>query len=245
MKWHALLLFVTMVILSGCSSRTIVISPEEIPIQVVDQKISEPVAMASPIPAVPRKPLIAIDAGHGGEDFGTASLTKPTLNEKTLNLATARMLQLFLQQMGYRTLMTRSDDTFISLNGRAELANNQSADLFVSVHYNSAPSPKAEGIEIFYFRSEQNQERSDTSKKLAERILNRVLANSNAKSRGVKHGNLAVIKKTNMPAVLIEGGFMTNDSELKNLRDASYIKGLAWGMAQGIQEYLKSSSIRK
>ncbi|MFS6835649.1 N-acetylmuramoyl-L-alanine amidase family protein, partial [Staphylococcus aureus] len=136
------------------------------------------------------------------------------------------------------TEMTRKTDTFVTLDGRAKFANDRKPDLFVSVHFNSAPSAQAHGIEVFYYRSEQDVERSATSKELAEKILQKVLVNTEAKSRGVKHGNLAVIRKTTMPAVLIEGGFLTNEQEFQKLRDSAYIKKLAWGIAQGIQDFL-------
>ena len=135
--------------------------------------------------------------------------------------------------------MTRKDDTFITLDERANFANQIKPRLFVSVHYNSAPSADAEGIEVFYYRSEEDKGRTDQSKKLAHAILNRVIANTQAKSRGVKHGNLAVIRETNMPAVLIEGGFMTNDKEMDKIKDPAYIKQIAWGIAKGVDDWIK------
>ncbi len=95
------------------------------------------------------------------------------------------------------------------------------SDLFVSVHYNSAPSTSAEGIEVFYYGSDKGKERTQASKQLADSVLKNVIETTQAKSRGIKHGNLAVVRKTNMPAILVEGGFLTNEKEiikaLKNL----------------------------
>lgn len=65
---------------------------------------------------------------------------------------------------------------------------------------------------------------------------------TDAKSRGVKHGDLAVVRETNMPAVLVEGGFLSNEVELQKLKNAAYIKKVAWGIAQGIQDYLNLSN---
>ena len=143
--------------------------------------------------------------------------------------------------MGYQTAMTRKDDTFVSLDGRAQFANGLKPVLFVSIHFNSAPAVKAEGVEVFYYRSDQNKERSAISKLLAENILNKIISNTDAKSRGVKHGNLAVIRKTTMPAVLVEGGFLTNETEYQKLKDVSYIRRLMWGIAQGIQTFTNNS----
>lgn len=184
--------------------------------------------------------LIVIDPGHGGKDIGTHSLKPIKYKEKTLNLTTARALNEYLRKMGYQTLMTRSDDRFISLVKRAEFANAKQPKLFVSVHYNSAPNPDAEGVEIFFYDSEKAKERSIASKKLGESIMNQIVINTEAKSRGVKHGNLAVVRETNMPAILVEGGFLTNKEELKRILNTSYQKRIAWGIAQGIQDYLEN-----
>lgn len=193
--------------------------------------------------------LIVIDAGHGGKDYGTYSEKPPIYLEKSLNLATARMLRNFLQQMGYQTLMTRTQDEFISLEERAAFANNQKNDakIFVSLHYNSCPNPLAEGIEVYYYSKDANKRRVTSSKHLGDVILDHVCRTTQAKSRGVRQGNFAVIRNTTMPAVLIEGGFLTNEVEVVRIKDAAYLKRLAWGVAQGIhlfaqQELRKSKA---
>lgn len=202
-----------------------------LPVQVFDEttpELSEP----------KKPPLIVVDAGHGGDDFGTRSASKPKYHEKSLNLTTALILSDFLQKMGYRILMTRSKDEFITLQKRAEFANDRQADLFVSVHYNSAPSKKAEGIEVFYYKSDEDKSRSSESRKLAASVLAQLTQLTKAKSRGVKHGNFAVIRETKMPAVLVEAGFLTNEDEMEKIKDPAYVKSVAWGIAQGIQAYL-------
>jgi N-acetylmuramoyl-L-alanine amidase len=189
-----------------------------------------------------RQILITIDAGHGGEDFGAHSSTMPIYHEKNLNLSVAKMLQHFLKEQGYSTMMTRMTDDFISLDRRAEFANNQNSTLFVSMHFNSAPSKEADGIEVFYYRSQQDPRRTELSKELAQSVLDQVIDQTGAKSRGVKHGNLAVIRQTTMPAVLVEGGFLTNDEETQRIKDPSYLKKLAWGVSLGIQDYLAAQN---
>lgn len=184
------------------------------------------------------QPLIAIDAGHGGEDFGTQSLGKPKYQEKHLNMSTAQMVKKFLEQFGYKVVMTRNDDSFISLEKRASFANQQKPKLFVSIHYNSAPSKEAEGVEVYYYNGDANKPRAIQSKLLARALLDKVIGNTQAKSRGVKHGNFAVIRDTNMPAVLIEGGFLTNADEMEKLKSAAYLKSIALGIAQGVHEYV-------
>lgn len=191
---------------------------------------------------VSKKDIIIIDPGHGGEDFGTHSLTKPKYQEKYLNLSTALLVKEYLEKMGYKPILTRATDVFITLENRAEIANKRNADLFVSVHYNSAPSSQADGIEVYYYQSDKNPKRSKASKKLAEVTLKYVLENTKAKSRGVKNGNFAVIRETEMPAILVEGGFLTNEQEMDKIKDPTYMKSLAWGIAQGIDEFLSSGS---
>lgn len=184
--------------------------------------------------------LIIIDPGHGGEDYGTHSLGKPVYHEKYLTLSTAKLLNSYLQNLGYRTLMTRETDIFIPLEKRAEMANNQSPTLFVSVHYNSAPNRDAQGIEVFYYRNDTNSIRVKKSKVLAEKVLSCLIKNTKAKDRGIKNGNFCVIRETAMPAILIEAGFLTNQEELEKIKTSQYIKSLAWGIAQGIDQYLKT-----
>lgn len=189
-------------------------------------------------PLLVKKQVIVLDPGHGGHDAGTQSISKPRYQEKSLNLVTAKFVRSFLQQLGYQVLMTREDDTFIALDKRAEFANENKPALFVSIHYNSAPSAEAEGVEVFFYQSKENKERTQKSKRLAQIVLKNILEQTKAKSRGVKAGNYAVIRETNMPAVLIEGGFVTNEAELQNLKDPTYLKRIAWGIAQGIDDYL-------
>lgn len=199
----------------------------------------KPIAMTPPPPIrVIRKGLIVVDAGHGGEDQGAVSPFKPKYMEKSLNLVTARLVKGYLEQLGYQIFMIRNSDVAVQLNERAVIANKQDPILFVSVHYNSAPSPQAEGIEVFYFKSDEDKSRTKSSKALGQSILDKVLEATSAKSRGVKHGNLAVIRETKMPAVLVEGGFLTNADEMDKIKDPDYVKKLAWGIAQGIDDYL-------
>ena len=213
----------------GCSRKVTI---EEAPPPIPQRTIT-------PLKPFFRKGLIVIDAGHGGQDMGTQSLAEPKTQEKHLTLTTTLMLNQYLKKLGYQTLLTRAEDFFVPLDLRSAFANSNKASLFVSVHYNSAPSTQAEGVEVYFYQSDKDKTRSDKSKQLAEKVLNRVIANTHAKSRGVKHGNFAVIRETKMPAILVEGGFVTNDRELRNLRNPEYLKKIAESIAQGINDYLK------
>ncbi|KAF3362188.1 hypothetical protein PHSC3_001254 [Chlamydiales bacterium STE3] len=219
--------FLLLIVAVGCaSSRQHHVPPYSL------QKKEEPSACK------PYK-MIVIDPGHGGEDFGTHSHVKPRYQEKYLNLTTARMLKGYLQDLGYQTIMTRDDDKFIPLLTRASFANEQQSVLFVSVHFNSAPSKEAQGIEVYFYENDKNKTRVNKSKKLAEQVLKCVIHQTKAKSRGVKHGNFAVIRETTMPAILVEGGFLTNEEEMRKIKNPDYLKKLALGMAKGIDSYLR------
>lgn len=205
------------------------------------------IAMAMP-PAIKKTPrrnqwVIVVDPGHGGHDYGTHSLGKPKYHEKYLNLSTAEMLKKFLQQYGYKVVMTRSDDIFIPLEERAQFANNLHTKLFVSVHYNSAPNTDAEGVEVFYCRSDSDKSRVSESKLLAQCVLDKILKNTRANSRGVKHGNFAVIRQTKMPAILVEGGFLTNTAEMDKIKTLAYQKKMAQSIAQGIKDFLAKENV--
>lgn len=228
----------------SCSRQELVDSPYPVPIPpyAVPEYIA-PAPEDEPISLIPppvSAPLVVIDAGHGGKDLGTESMKEPKYQEKILNLTTAKYLSQNLQKMGYRVVMIRKDDTFISLDKRAEIANNLKPALFVSVHYNSAPSEQADGIEVFYYKSDNDKSRTTASKKLGDEVLKQLLVQTNARSRGVKHGNLAVVRETNMPAILVEGGFLTNPDERRNIMDIAYQRKIALGIAKGIDKYLKS-----
>lgn len=182
------------------------------------------------------KPLIILDPGHGGSDEGAKV---HFFMEKSLTLMTSLLLRKHLTEMGYRVIMTRSKDVFIPLHRRVSIANKTKAVLFVSVHYNSSPSPDAHGIEIFYYNGNQPA-RAQQSRKLGNFILKELISQTHALSRGVKSGNFHVIRETSMPAVLVEGGFMTNKEERSNLRDKGYLEKIAKGTALGIDKYVKN-----
>jgi N-acetylmuramoyl-L-alanine amidase len=186
-------------------------------------------------PIVEKKPLIMLDPGHGAFDQGAKSFG---CEEKNLCLLTALHLKDILIDRGYRIEMTRTQDAFVSLEKRTEIANMSRCELFVSVHYNAARSQDASGIEVFYTEGSGGS-RSAHSKRLAHSVLNRLVQETGAKSRGVKVGNFHVIRETKMPAILVEGGFMTHPVEGKLLTSLEYIHQIAEGIAEGVDRYVK------
>lgn len=181
------------------------------------------------------KPLIILDPGHGGTDEGAKV---NTFMEKKIALTTALLTKKHLEELGYRVIMTRSRDVYLTLPRRASIANKMKGSLFVSVHFNSSSSVEAQGIEIFYYDSKEMW-RTRASKRLASCILSGTIHQTDAISRGIKRGNFHVIRETEMPAVLVEGGFITNKDERSKLRDRAYLDRLSVGIAQGIDKYMK------
>lgn len=183
---------------------------------------------------IPVAPLIILDPGHGGTDEGAKV---QTVLEKKIALTTAMLTKKQLEALGYRVIMTRSRDIFLTLPRRVAIANKSKAALFVSIHYNSSPNATAKGIEIYYYEA-KGENRTRDSKKLANHILYQVLDQTEAHSRGVRRGNFYVVRETSMPAVLVEGGFMTNYDERFNLKNRKYLEKIAKGIAQGVHKFL-------
>ncbi len=202
---------------------------------------TDDVAMPNVPKPTPKRELIIVDAGHGGKDAGTSN-KKDRYEEKVLTLETAFLISDALKQLGYKTLLTRSNDIFLPLETRAEIANSVNADLFVSIHYNFSSSASAEGIEVYYYKENKspNSSRITQSKELAGEVLKKVIKNTGAESRGLKTENFAVIRETKMPAILIEGGFLSNPKERERLHDPRYLQELAGGIAHGVDQYLKT-----
>lgn len=124
--------------------------------------------------------------------------------------------------------MTRTNDEFISLSKRAEIANNENVDIFISVHINSSSNATANGFEIYHCQGSTN------GKKLAECISRKI---TNIKNRGVKSSRFQVLVKTNMPAVLVECGFISNNNDLKLMMNDEWVELFANSLAQGLEEY--------
>lgn len=183
---------------------------------------------------------VVIDAGHGGKDPGAIGETDGTkYNEKEITLDVARLVRDRLQAEGINVIMTRSDDSYPTLSERAVLANQNDAAMFVSIHVNSAANaPKANGIEVYYASKNNNDFYGLTSKKFAATVLDKMLEETGARSRGVKTENHLVTRSSLMPAILIELGFISNEDEIELLIDPTYQQKLADGISEGIIEHL-------
>ena len=177
---------------------------------------------------------VFIDAGHGGSDPGALGFGH---KESDLNLQVAKKVESKLKSKGIDVKMSRSSDIYYSLSERAEMANNYGADAFVSIHQNSAESASANGIETYYNRNKEED------KPLSSDIQKQVINQTGAKNRGVKNAGFTVLVKSNMISALVECGFITNELEVKKLSDSAYQDKLATGIADGIENYLKSNVI--
>ena len=177
---------------------------------------------------------VFIDAGHGGTDPGALGYG---YRESDLNLQVAKKVESKLKSKGIDVKMSRNSDIFYSLSERAEMANDYGADAFVSIHQNSAEAKSANGIETYYNRKKEED------RPLSNDIQKQVISQTGANNRGVKNAEFTVLVKSEMISALVECGFITNESEVKKLSDPSYQDKLATGIADGIEEYLKSNVI--
>ncbi|MFC4402958.1 N-acetylmuramoyl-L-alanine amidase [Gracilibacillus xinjiangensis] len=172
--------------------------------------------------------IITIDAGHGGSDPGAVA---NGVQEKVINLEVAKYVKKYLEAEGIQVVMTRTDDTFLTLGRRVQIAEGANSDAFVSIHANAATAA-ANGTETFY----STASRATDSKKLAEFIQTRLVKALGTNDRGVKTGSFQVIKYNKLPATLVELGFLTNKGDVKILLAKKDEAGKA--IAQGIMDYL-------
>lgn len=178
--------------------------------------------------------IVVIDPGHGGNDTGTYS-TDLTQMESAYTLSVAKQLkELFADNHDIRAYFTRLDDVEVSLEDRVEFANELNADYFVSIHLNGSDTDTQNsfGMETLYY----NHDGLD-SKKLAQTCLNQMISSSGRVNRGIqKRKDLYVLKHTSMPSVILELGFMCNESDMRFIEKKSGRKKIASGIYNGIQE---------
>lgn len=190
----------------------------------------------------PNKYTIAVDPGHDGKTLGAvypdASGTK--IYEKDLTLSISLKLKETLEAAGYNVVMTRTGETAGDLYERSELANAVGADLFVSVHINASGTvPTFQGLYTYHHPS------STRSKTFAQLVQSAVCSATGAIDRGIASADFVVLRETNMAAVLVECGFMSNVEELERLKTDDYQWKLAQGITQGVTDYLNTGAIQK
>ena len=180
----------------------------------------------------PKTPLVIIDPGHGGDDDGCS---REDVKEYEINLEISLLLAAKLHDMGIDAVLTREDnETRLSLQDRVTMAEEQEADLFISIHQNACDEKESpvEGVEVWY--SGNNPD----SKRLAQLVGMGAVDKTGAKDRGLMESDeLYVIRETSMPSCLIETGFLSNKKEREAISDPAYQKKMAAGIAWGIQYY--------
>lgn len=167
---------------------------------------------------------VVLDAGHGGFDRGGVPGQRISEKDKTLDVA--QRLRAVLVRSGYRVVMTRDSDVFVPLPTRVGIANSYRSALFVSIHFNCASRAGANGIETYYYRAD--------SAALAARIHRNVVAGAPSENRGIRRRGFYVIRRTAIPSVLVECGFLTNPTEGQLATTAPYRQKLAEEIARGI-----------
>jgi N-acetylmuramoyl-L-alanine amidase len=197
---------------------------------------------------------IVLDPGHGGYDKGAASRFG---NEKDFALDVARRLRPLLQATGFKVIMTRENDVFIPLEVRARIANQTKDSIFVSIHFNATSSnPSASGFEIFSLTPRGAPSTSDES--LALHFVNMQAGSPmEAQSfelaavvyhsmcghflqefdRGIKRARFAVLRHTNIPSILVEGGFLSETGDAKRIADPEWRKQYAESICVGLEGY--------
>ncbi len=180
--------------------------------------------------------IVIIDAGHGGSDPGTDG---NGLVEKDVNLDNAlRLIKIFDADPNIKAYATRLTDVYPDLGDRVEMANI--GDLFVSVHVNSGDKNyKAHGIETFYYPHDNDSTIGISNKAFADIVHKNVLAATGALDRKVKNDSIYVVKYSDVPAILVEFGFITNVEEAAKMADPNYRQTFVQGIYQGILETFK------
>jgi len=177
---------------------------------------------------------IVIDPGHGGSDPGAIGITG--LREKVVNLAVAQHLVNMLKDAGAKVLVTRSGDQSVSNQQRVDLANDAGADLFISIHANAFSNPESNGTETHYCGKNSS---TTASKYLAQQLQRELVPALGLRDRGVKANSFFVLTKTNMPAALVELGFLTNAEEEKLLGEKKTQQAAAEALFRGIEAFLQ------
>lgn len=171
---------------------------------------------------------VVIDAGHGGKDSGAISVSNKM--EKTFTLAMAsKVSELLKKESQVEVLMTRTDDTFVALDDRVAFANNQDADLFLSIHGNKYTASST-GTETYYYR--------DESLDFANVIHKYAVKGTGFPDRGIRKEPFRVIKGTTMPAVLVEVGYLSNKNDEQQMYDDAFQYQVAASLVAAIKEYL-------
>ncbi|GGH30910.1 hypothetical protein GCM10008013_34300 [Paenibacillus segetis] len=171
---------------------------------------------------------IVIDAGHGGKDPGAEGVSGNREQAYTLELS-MKVVDLLQKEPMFEAYMTRTDNTFVGLEDRAQIANDLDADAFVSIHGNTYTDPDVSGTETYYY--------ADESLPFAREVHEQLAETTGFKDRGVKKEGWKVLTNSNNLAVLLEVGFLTNRSDETNMLSDMHQNRTAGAIVKGIKKY--------
>jgi N-acetylmuramoyl-L-alanine amidase len=192
---------------------------------------------------------IMVDAGHGGSDPGAINGSH---KEKVYTLQIAKRLQTQLEKLGFRVIMTRTGDTYPTLQERAALCKKYKPDLYISIHCNSSTSKTPAGIETYRAvpvggtetkgskvktEKQSANEFDANSSRLAYEIQKGMLAATGGTDRGTRHQAIYVIGNASCPAVLVEVGYLSNEAEVKKIASPDYQNKIVSGILAGLAGY--------
>lgn len=175
--------------------------------------------------------IVIIDAGHGGKDPGAG---KGELSEKNITLDLSLLLKKELDERGITCYLTREDDTFVSLGDRVKIANEHSADLFISIHNNSYKTASKGGILTIY--NPKYKYGKEIAKIMHSEIIDSGMLDKEIEGR--KH--LYVLNYTDMPSLLLEVGFLSNNGDLALLQDQTFKSNIIKKISNGIEKILQA-----
>jgi N-acetylmuramoyl-L-alanine amidase len=216
-------------------------------------KTIEPCLRPTMITNLPPFHTVVLDAGHGGNDRGATGALGA---EKDYTLSVILDIRASLEARGFKVVTTRDADVYIPLEARAAEANHVPDSIFVSVHFNSSPTGgQANGLEVYamspqgaastgdgavsveQFQRLPGNADDDASLALATCVHSSLLGHIPETDRGVKRARFVVLKLTQAPSILVEGGFLTNPGEDRKIADAAWRQKLAFAVASGVQSY--------
>ena len=174
-----------------------------------------------------RSKTVIIDPGHGGRDTGAVW---GGVRESDLNLKTAFKLEYYLKRAGYKVVMTRRSDRYVSLGSRAAIANRYRNAVFVSIHYNATRETYVHGGESFHGGG-------SSSSYLSSSVQRNLVSNCKVKNRGSRYRRFSVLRNTKCPAALIECGFISNCRERSRCNTSSFQDKAARAIFSGIERW--------
>lgn len=187
----------------------------------------------------PNRPIVVLDAGHGGRDYGALGMQGILEKEIALDIVLeCVLLNRILFKDTLELYLTRYTDTLISLGDRTRLAKALTADIFVSVHCNQAPDPKAQGTEVFVYdrKGKETDAIQKASTRLAEKVSRHLTGKLGTRNRGVKHADFQVLRDTryHCQAIMVETGFISNGEEAAHATKKSSISAIALALLESL-----------